>query len=117
MVVIVLLLRILMILPFDHLTFIFNIVRLILESLAESFARTISNIGEIAHRNFREVIMIGGGSRINQLVGLTEHATGLSVQIKHQEATSIGNICVQAVSAGIFDSIDQARAATNTNGN
>jgi len=94
-----------------------QIVRLILESLAESFARTISNIGEIAHRNFREVIMIGGGSRINQLVGLTEHATGLSVQIKHQEATSIGNICVQAVSAGIFDSIDQARAATNTNGN
>jgi len=94
-----------------------QIVRLILESLAESFAQTISSIGEIAHRSFHQVIMIGGGSRISQLVRLTEHATGLSVQLRHQEATSIGNICVQAVSAGIFDSIDQARAATNTDGN
>ena len=57
--------------------------------------------------------MIGGGSRIEQLVALTEQATDLAVRVGHPEATSIGNICVQAVSAGVFDTMDQARAVTH----
>ena len=57
--------------------------------------------------------MIGGGSRIEQLVALTEQATDLPVRVGHPEATSIGNICVQAVSAGVFDTMDQARAVTH----
>jgi rhamnulokinase len=90
-----------------------QIVRLILESLAESFATTISRTSDLTGKALREVIMIGGGSRIELLVSLTERATGLPVRVSHQEATSIGNICVQAVSAGVFASIDQARAAVN----
>ncbi len=90
-----------------------RIVRLILESLAESFALTIARTGEITGRPRREIIMIGGGSRIEQLVALTERASGLPVRVSHQEATSIGNICVQAVSAGVFDTMDQARAVAH----
>jgi rhamnulokinase len=90
-----------------------QVVRLILESLAESFARTIARAKEITGTPFREIIMIGGGSRIEQLVALTEQATDLPVRVGHPEATSIGNICVQAVSAGVFDTMDQARAVTH----
>jgi len=90
-----------------------QVVRLILESLAESFARTIARAKEITGTPFREIIMIGGGSRIEQLVALTEQATDLRVRVGHPEATSIGNICVQAVSAGVFDTMDQARAVTH----
>lgn len=90
-----------------------QIVHLILHSLAESFARTIELTGEITGRPLQSVTMIGGGSRIKQLVALTEAATGLRVTVSHQEATSVGNICVQAVSAGVFDTIDQARAVVD----
>lgn len=90
-----------------------RIFRLILESLAVSFARTIALTGEITGRPMREIIMIGGGSRIDQLVALTEGASGLPVRAGHQEATSIGNICIQSVSAGVFDTVDQARAVAH----
>lgn len=87
-----------------------RMVRLILESLAKSFSVTINQTMELTGKSFNEVIMIGGGSRIDQLVALTAQATGLPVRVRHQEATSIGNICVQAVSAGLFDSLGAARA-------
>jgi len=92
-----------------------QIVRLILESLAESFARTIVQTSEITGRALVEIVMIGGGSRIEQLVSLTKRATGLPVRISHQEATSVGNICMQAVSAGVFTTMDQAKDAAHAN--
>lgn len=90
-----------------------QIVRLILESLAESFARTIVQTREITGRALVEIVMIGGGSRIEQLVSLTERATGLPVRVSHQEASSVGNICMQAVSAGLFTTMQQARVAVH----
>ncbi len=90
-----------------------QMVRLILESLAYSFAETISKAQEITGRDLNRVIMIGGGSRIEQLVTLTERATGLPITVSHQEATSIGNICSQAVSSGLFGTMKQARTVAN----
>ncbi len=90
-----------------------QIVRLILESLADSFAETVSQTQEITGREFNQVIMIGGGSRIEQLVSLAERAIGMPITVSHQEATSIGNICTQAVSSGLFASMKQAREATH----
>jgi rhamnulokinase len=87
-------------------------VRLILESLAVSFAATIRVAARLTGIGFREVRMIGGGSRVDLLVGLTERTTGLPVRVGQAEATSIGNLCVQAVAAGLFPSIDEARDCT-----
>jgi rhamnulokinase len=89
-----------------------QIVKLILESLAHSFAETVLQTQEITGREFNQVIMIGGGSRIEQLVSLAERAIGMPITVSHQEATSIGNICTQAVSSGLFDNMKQAREAT-----
>jgi rhamnulokinase len=84
-------------------------VRLILESLALSFATTIRSASRLTGIDFREVRMIGGGSRVDLLVRLTERATGLPVRVGQAEATSIGNLCVQAVAAGVFPTIEEAR--------
>ena len=89
-----------------------QIVRLILVSLADSFAESISQTEQITGRKFTEIVMIGGGSRIEQLVKLTEQAIGMPITVSHQEATSIGNICTQAVSSGLFNNMKQAREAT-----
>jgi sugar (pentulose or hexulose) kinase len=55
--------------------------------------------------------MIGGGSQIDLLVRLTERASGLPVLVGHSEATSIGNVCAQAVAAGVFANLPAARRA------
>lgn len=86
-----------------------EIVRLILESLAASFASTITTAGRLTARPCTEVRMIGGGSRIDLLVALTERAVALPVRIGHAEATSIGSIAIQSVAAGVFATLDDAR--------
>lgn len=84
-------------------------VRLILESLAASFAETVDQIRFVTGTPIEELVMIGGGSRIEPLVDLTRKATSLPVRVSYQEATSIGNIATQAVASGLFESISSAR--------
>jgi len=84
-------------------------VRLVLESLAESFAQTAALAREIGGTAPREIVLIGGGSQISELVRLTQQRSGLDVTVSHTEATSIGNICVQAVAAGLFPDLTTAR--------
>ena len=57
------------------------------------------------------VHLLGGGSRVTALARSTARATGLPVVAGPAEATSIGNLMVQAVAAGAFDSLDSARDA------
>ena len=84
-------------------------VRLILESLAASFAETVEQIRSVTGTAIDELVMIGGGSRIEPLVDLTGKTTSLPVRVSYQEATSIGNIATQAVASGLFESIQSAR--------
>ena len=89
-------------------------VRLILDSLAESFAQTVWAAGHLAGTTPERIHMIGGGSQIDLLTHLTEEASGLPVVVGHREATSVGNICVQAVAAGLFPDLAAARRAATT---
>jgi rhamnulokinase len=90
-----------------------QLVRLILDSLAESFAETVWAAGRLAGTVPERIHMIGGGSQIGLLAELTQQASGLPVVIGHREATSVGNVCVQAVAAGLFDDLSAARHAAN----
>ena len=90
-----------------------HMVALILESLAQSFADTIGQLEELTGVRPRQVVMIGGGSRIESLVERTGEVTGLPVVVSHQEATSIGSICIQAAAAGVFTDVPQARGAVD----
>jgi rhamnulokinase len=55
--------------------------------------------------------MIGGGSQIAPLVDLTRQVTGLPVRTGPAEATSVGNLCIQAVASGVFATLGEARLA------
>ena len=88
-----------------------DLVRIILSSLANSFDSSIVEASRFTGQALTEVRMIGGGSQIQSLVSLTRRVTGLPVLTGPAEATSIGNLCIQAVASGVFETLGQARLA------
>jgi rhamnulokinase len=61
------------------------------------------------------VQIVGGGSRNDYLNRATSNASGLPVLAGPEEATVIGNILVQAVAAGRFSSLGEARRHVSRN--
>ncbi|MBT2503557.1 rhamnulokinase family protein [Curtobacterium sp. ISL-83] len=76
-------------------------VRSILESLARAYASTLATIGEVTGKDIRVVHIVGGGSQNRLLCQLTADRTGLPVLAGPVEATALGNVLVQARSAGL----------------
>jgi rhamnulokinase len=91
-------------------------VRCILDSLATAFATSLRSAAELTGVTMRRVHLLGGGSRVAALARSTVRATGLPVLAGPGEATSIGNLMVQAVASGVFRSLDEARAAVDFGG-
>ena len=87
-----------------------EITRGVLESLAKTYAKKISQIEEITARKIKEIYIIGGGSQNNLLCQLTANASGLPIFAGPVEATALGNILVQAKARGIISSIKEGRA-------
>ncbi|MGB4705455.1 MAG: rhamnulokinase family protein [Candidatus Saccharicenans sp.] len=75
-------------------------VRAILESLAFKYRRVVEELSRLTGKKFRTIHLIGGGSRNHLLNQFTAEATGLRVLAGPDEATSAGNILVQAMAAG-----------------
>jgi len=73
-----------------------ELVRSILVSLAEAYARTIRAASELSGVPVRTVHLVGGGSQNTLLCRLTAESTGLPVVAGPVEATAIGNVLVQA---------------------
>jgi rhamnulokinase len=88
-------------------------VRCILDSLAAAFAHSLATAADLTGVAMHRVHLLGGGSRVSTLARSTARATGLPVVAGPAEATSIGNLMVQAVAAGEFDSLDSARGAVD----
>ncbi len=74
--------------------------RCILDSLALKYRYVLELMERIRRRPVRAVHIIGGGSRNALLCRLTAEATGLPVVAGPAEASSAGNILVQALAAG-----------------
>jgi rhamnulokinase len=88
-----------------------EIVRCILESLASGYARTLRAASELAGRAVDGVHVVGGGSQNALLCQLTADACGLPVIAGPVEATALGNVIVQARSAGALPaSLEEVRA-------
>jgi rhamnulokinase len=75
-------------------------VRCILDSLALAYRRAVLQVQELSGRNADVIHLVGGGSRNRPLCQLTADACGLPVVAGPAEATSIGNVLVQARSLG-----------------
>ena len=89
-----------------------TIVRVIIDSLAAAFADTVDAVARLTSTPLTRLHMIGGGANIDLLVERTAAATGLRVVVGHPEATSIGNICVQAAASGMMPTVAAARQRT-----
>jgi rhamnulokinase len=73
----------------------------VLDSLADAYARVVRQAGELAGIKIRSVHVVGGGSRNELLNQLTAEATGLPVIAGPAEATALGNVLVQARASGV----------------
>jgi rhamnulokinase len=89
------------------------ITRAILESLALRYRDVLDSLEEITGRKFREIRIIGGGSRNRLLNQLTAKATGRTVVSGPVEATALGNIAMQMLATGAVASLTEARAIIN----
>ncbi len=86
------------------------VVKVILDSLAHRYASVFRTIETLTGTRIEGVQIIGGGSRNAYLNQATATATGKPVLAGPVEATAIGNAAVQAIVAGRFASIADARS-------
>lgn len=77
-----------------------GMVRLIVESLAEAFARAVRDAARLSGRDVRRIHLVGGGSLNALLCQLTADRARLPVLAGPVEATAIGNLLTQARALG-----------------
>lgn len=77
-----------------------QVVRAILDSLALALTRSVRQAGELSGRQIDVVHVVGGGAQNTLLCQLLADACRLPVVAGPVEATAIGNVLVQARSAG-----------------
>ncbi|MBO1770304.1 rhamnulokinase family protein [Agrococcus sp. TF02-05] len=88
-----------------------EVVRCILESLAEGYARALRDAAAISGQSIERVHVVGGGARNALLCQLTADRTGLPVVAGPVEASAIGNVLVQARALGAAPaSLEELRA-------
>jgi rhamnulokinase len=85
------------------------ITKTILDSLALRYASVLRTIERLIESKIAGVHIVGGGSQNDYLNQATATAAGLRVRAGPVEATVIGNVLVQAIAAGRFQSLREAR--------
>ena len=88
-----------------------EVTRCVYESLALKYRQVEREAEELAGHAFSCLRIVGGGVKDGLLSQFAADATGLRVVAGPIEATALGNVAVQLVASGVFDSIDAARAA------
>jgi rhamnulokinase len=86
-----------------------QVTRCILQSLAAAYGETIARCVELTGRPVEVVHMVGGGSRNGLLCRLTAEACERDVLAGPAEATSLGNLLVQAMATGEIGSLEELR--------
>lgn len=91
------------------------VTRVVLDSLAAAFARTIADASRISGRSVEIIHLVGGGAQNELLCRLTATATRLPVVAGPVEATALGNVLVQARSIGAVPrTLEELRAIVAT---
>jgi rhamnulokinase len=84
-------------------------VRCCLDSLALTYRRTLEGMESVLGRKIKVIHIVGGGTQNELLNQMTADACGRPVVAGPVEATSIGNILVQAMATGDVASLADAR--------
>jgi rhamnulokinase len=77
-----------------------EIVRTIIESLAQAFADSVATAARLAGTDVRVIHLVGGGSQNELLCQSTADRSGLPVLAGPTEATAMGNVLIQARALG-----------------
>jgi rhamnulokinase len=72
-------------------------VRLICDSLGRGHAEAMRAFERLAHRKFRRILIVGGGSKNRLLCQATADAAGVPVVSFALEGTAVGNIASQLI--------------------
>jgi len=87
------------------------ILRSAIESLALKYRQVLTSLEELIGNRIEVIHIVGGGVRNQQLCQAAADACQRPVIAGPIEATALGNVLMQAVAAGDFASISQARQA------
>ena len=77
-----------------------EVVRCIIESLAEAFAEAVRDASRLADHEVSVIHLVGGGSQNTLLCQATANRSGLRVVAGPTEATAMGNLLIQARALG-----------------
>lgn len=83
--------------------------RCIFDSLADAYAHSIKELEGTSGIKVREINIVGGGSSNELLNQLTADLTGLPVIAGPVEATVLGNLIIQMMTAGWLNSLEEGR--------
>lgn len=83
--------------------------RCIFDSLAVAYAKSLRELIEASGRTVREINIVGGGSSNHLLNQLTADETGIPVVAGPVEATVMGNLIIQMMSAEMISSLEEGR--------
>jgi len=84
-------------------------VRCIFESLALKYRWTIEQLQRVTGSDVETIHVVGGGAKNRLLCQMTADACGRPVVAGPVEATTMGNLMVQATALGLVASLEQAR--------
>lgn len=86
-----------------------EIIRCIAQSLAFRYRYTIEGMEEVTGNKYNVVNIVGGGIKDKMICSFTANATKRTVHAGPVEATSIGNIVVQAMAMGAIKDLQEGR--------
>jgi rhamnulokinase len=85
------------------------LTKVILDSLAFRYASVLSSIQALTGQRILGVHIVGGGSKNDYLNQVTSNCTDLPVLAGPVESTVTGNVLVQAIACGRFNSLTEGR--------
>jgi rhamnulokinase len=79
-------------------------------NLALFYANELEKLAKIVDQPIHALHIVGGGSNVDFLNQLTSTLAGITVKAGPSEATAVGNLLVQMISAGEVENLAEARA-------
>ncbi len=92
-----------------------TVAKIIFDSLAFRYASVLRTIESLTGNSLEGIQILGGGGRNYYLNQMTANASGMKAVAGLTEATVVGNVLVQAITAGRFSSISDAREHVRAN--
>ena len=86
-----------------------EVIRCIAQSLAFKYRQTVEGMENVTGNKYNVINIVGGGIKDKMICQFTANATKRTVSAGPVEATSIGNVVVQAMAMGAIKDISEGR--------